>query len=442
MGTVILTIAAVIEIIFGIYCFKRKSNEKKMRNIIRISTFIVFFLFILLSIIQWSFQWKPLAVILFIWSVISVISLVRRRECKKQYRTSRIIIKGLSMWVTIFLAVSPALIFPQYKLPETTGKYKIKAATYTFKDNNRIDTFSNTNEKREGTAEFWYPEEATGKCPLVIFSHGAFGVKTSNTSTFNELASNGYVVCSIDHPHHSLITVNVDKKVTMVDKNFMKEVNDVNNDIYDAETEYKLQQNWLKVRTDDINFIIDTILQKVNEGNSDKVYQLIDTSKIGLIGHSLGGAASAQVGRERNDIGAIINLDADLLGEYIGFENGRCRVNDKIYTVPILSIYSDDMKRLYEKITDPDIIIPQRLILATAPNSFEVYFEGTNHMSFTDLPIVSPLLTRMISSTAKNKIGKEEADKYYVIEKMNDIALEFFDCYLKQEGSFKPEDKY
>ena len=33
------------------------------------------------------------------------------------------------------------------------------------------------------------------------------------------------------------------------------------------------------------------------------------------MGHSLGGAASAQVARERNDINAVVNLDADLHGE-------------------------------------------------------------------------------------------------------------------------------
>lgn len=102
----------------------------------------------------------------------------------------------------------------------------------------------------------------------------------------------------------------------------------------------------------------------------------------------------------------------------------------------------DDMKRLFEKVTDENIVLPQKLISATAPKSFKVYFAGTNHMSLTDLPLSSPFLVSLISDSAKSKIGTQEADKYYIIEKMNNIVLQFFNCYLKNEGSFHPEDKY
>lgn len=35
---------------------------------------------------------------------------------------------------------------------------------------------------------------ATGVCPLVIFSYGGLGIKSSNVSLYNELASHGSVV--------------------------------------------------------------------------------------------------------------------------------------------------------------------------------------------------------------------------------------------------------
>ena len=38
--------------------------------------------------------------------------------------------------------------------------------------------------------------------------------------------------------------------------------------------------------------------------------------------------------------------------------------------------------------------------------------------------------------------GGETADKYYVIEKMNNLALTFFNAYLKGEGSFSPAKSY
>jgi hypothetical protein len=50
------------------------------------------------------------------------------------------------------------------------------------------------------------------------------------------------------------------------------------------------------------------------------------------MGHSLGGAASAEVARERNDVDAVINLDADLFGEYVDYANGKyvMKVNDLV----------------------------------------------------------------------------------------------------------------
>ncbi len=63
-----------------------------------------------------------------------------------------------------------------------------------------------TAGNRQVNVEFWYPSDGGGKYPLVVFSHGALGIKTSNTSTFIELASHGYVVCSIDHPYQALFT--------------------------------------------------------------------------------------------------------------------------------------------------------------------------------------------------------------------------------------------
>ena len=44
-----------------------------------------------------------------------------------------------------------------------------------------------------------------------------------------------------------------------------------------------------------------------------KVLAKTDTGKIGLMGHSLGGASSVALGRERKDIGAVIDLDGTMI---------------------------------------------------------------------------------------------------------------------------------
>jgi len=442
MGIIILIIAAVIEVGFGVYCIKTKCNHKKTISWVRISAFATFVIFTLVSFIQWSFRWKLLAVILLIWTIIGGVSLIRKKEDKKAYKAARIVFKAIAMWLIVVIAVTPALIFPQYKIPKVTGKYEVKTEVYTYTDNNRIETFNDKGEKRKVNVEFWYPENANGSYPLVVFSHGAFGIKTSNTSTYRELASNGYIVCSIDHPYHSLFTVDKDGKATIVDRSFMQEITDCNNDVYDHETNYKLAHKWLKIRTQDMNFVLDTIIKNAKEDATSKVYKLIDTDKIGLLGHSLGGAASAQLGRERHDIDAVINLDSDLFGEELGYVNGKYVINHKIYPVPILSIYTDAMKQLMDRVTDPNIVIPQKLISATSPKAYEVYISGTNHLSLTDLPLLSPFLVNMIGSSIKKSGSEQGADKYHVIKTMNSKVLEFFDCYLKGIGSFHSGGDY
>jgi Predicted dienelactone hydrolase len=444
MGVIILIITAFIEIGFGAYYIATKSNQKRVRNLIRIGAFAAFVLFTIVSVIQWGFRWYLLAAILFIWAIIGGISLIRGKRDKKEYKAAGIVFRAISVCLITVIAVIPALIFPQYRLPKVTGNYKVNTVVYTYTDKNRIETFSNNGGSRKVTVEFWYPENAKGRYPLILFSHGAFGIKDSNTSTFMDLASNGYIVCSIDHPYHSLYTKDTDGKVTIVDRSFMQEVIDVNNGVYNDEAAYKLEQKWLKLRTDDMNFVLDTLIKNAKNSSSGPVYQLIDTSKIGLFGHSLGGAASVQLGRERSDIKAVINLDADLLGEQVGFTNGKPVINDKIYPVPMLSIYSDTMKQLMASAaaSNPNIELPQKRISATGHDAYEVYLTGTNHMSLTDLPLVSPFLVNMINGSIKKSGNNQGADKYYIIEKMNSIVLEFFNSYVNGEGSFNSAGIY
>ncbi len=440
MGIIVLIISLVIEAAFTTYCIKTKSSQKKVRSITRIGVFAAFVIFTLISVIEWSFRWKLLAAILLVWALLGTWSLIYNRFLKqktskeKKYKTVNSVFKAIAMLLVVLIAVTPAMVFPQYKLPKMTGEYEIATSTYTYTDKKRVETFNNKGENREVNVEFWYPENIDGKYPLVVFSHGSFGVKTSNTSTYMELASNGYVVCSIDHPYHSMYTVDVDGKSTMVNTSFVQEVLDCNNDVYDDKEDFNLTKKWMKLRTEDMNFVVDTIIKNAKGNGSGPVYKLIDTDKIGLMGHSLGGAASAQVARERNDIDAVIDIDGEMSGEYMELVDGKPVLNNEIYPVPILNFYSDDVMSLIEANTD--FIYPNKAVSNTAPNAYDVYIKGTNHMSLTDLPLFSPLLTKLICGSIKKINSQTKADKYYVIETMNNIVLKFFDSYLKGKGSF------
>jgi len=441
MGTTLLIIALVIEAAFATYCIITKSNQKKIRSFVRIGAFAAFVIFTLVSVIQWSFRWYGLAALLLIWAALGAWTLIRNKEEKKEYKTGRIVFNAIAMLLLIVIAVTPALIFPQHKLPKMTGKYEVATVNYTYTDESRIETFTNTGEKRKVNVEFWYPKDTGGTYPLVVFSHGSLGMKTSNTSTFMDLASNGYVVCSIDHPYHSLFTIGTDRHPITVNRAIMQGIIDINSGKYDDITEFRLEHQWMNLRIADIHFVLNTILARAKDSGSDKLYQLIDTGKIGLMGHSLGGESVAQVARERNDIGAVINLDADLGGEYLDFVDGKNVMNDKVYPVPILNILADDLVRLIAAIPDANTVVAIQHVTATAPNAFEVHLTGTDHMSVTDLPLVSPFLVSVINASVP-KGGGQEVDPFATIEKMNAMVLQFFNVYLKGEGTFTYKGTY
>jgi dienelactone hydrolase len=435
MSTIILIIAVVVELAFAAYCIFTKSSQARVRDFIRAGAFAAFVLFALASVVQWSFRWVLLAALLFVWAVLGAWSLARNRAAKNGYGPGRTVFKALAGVVLVGLVLTPALIFPQYQQPRATGPHPVGTVNYTFTDQNRLETFSKTGGNREVNVEFWYPKDGAGKYPLVVFSHGAFGMKTSNTSTFVDLASNGFVVCAIDHPYHALFTMDASRHVTIADPGYLQQVQNANAGKYDEATTFKLESQWMGLQVADIKFVLDTVLAQSKSASSDPVYQLIDIEKIGLLGHSLGGESAAEVGRERNDIGAVVNLDADLHGEYVDYGTGKPVINAQPYPAPILTIYSDTVAQRIAAVPDANDVIAVKHVAATAPKAFEVHLSGTDHMSLTDLPLVSPALVSLINASVPKAAGRE-TDPLGTIEKMNGITLAFFNTYLKGQGTF------
>ena len=141
---------------------------------------------------------------------------------KKRNRGLKIALIILVSVLLLFIIIK-AWLFPAYEAPTGSGEYAVTTQTFTWEDKSRIETFTDTGENRAITVKFWYPEEE-GNYPLVVFSHGAFGVIDSNYSTCVELASNGYVVASIGHTYHSMFVEDTNGKMTFVDMEFMQQI--------------------------------------------------------------------------------------------------------------------------------------------------------------------------------------------------------------------------
>ena len=191
----------------------------------------------------------------------------------------------------------------------------------------------------------------------------------------------------------------------------------------------------MKLRTDDMHFVIDTILTKANSDN-EPVYQHIDTEKIGVFGHSMGGAASVWLAREREDIQAVVNIDAPFFSDLIyNKEMDDFVARDEDFTTPLLNMYSDDVWVQLDRDSN-SVYVANKLNNEHFKDAYTVHFKGAKHLSFTDLPLVSPILANMLQG------GKANIDKYYAIETENELIVKFFDAELKGIGNFTYEETY
>lgn len=434
METLLLLITLILEITFAVYCMVTKQNHKKLKNWMRIFLFTAFVMLILSSVIVWNIRWVMLTISLFILAVKGAIFLIFNKTNNQKYKTSSIVWKTIITVLVLVFAFTPAIIFPQHKSPKVTGTYQVATATYTYIDKNRIEEFTDKGDNRFVNVEFWYPKNTDGSYPLLVFSHGASGIKTSNTSTYTELASHGYIVASIDHPYHSFYTISNDGTRALINSDYKNEVSNANKEgIYTKEEIYGLIEKWMKLRTDDMNFVIDTLLTKAKNDN-DPIYQHIDTEKIGVFGHSMGGAASVWLSGERDDIDAVVNIDAPFFSELVyKKEIDDFVARDEDFTTPLLNIYSDDV---WEQLDSNSIYVANKPNNEHFKDAYTVHFKGAKHLSLTDLPLFSPILANMLQG------GKAEIDEYYSVETENELILKFFDFELKGIGHFTTEDTY
>lgn len=327
--------------------------------------------------------------------------------------------------IPLIAATGWLLLFPKVTPIATTGQYEIVLQDDFYTDANRLETYADDGSKRELPVSFWYPDskELHGTCPLVVFSHGAFGVKENNETLYRELASHGYVVCSVVHPYHAWSAKMSNGKTVHISWDFMKE-SGADEPNKTPEKSVAFFEKCMKLRTDDLNFVIDTILDKAGESTKAGVYDCIDTEKICVMGHSLGGSAALGIGRQRNDIDAVIALESPFMCDIKGVdETDNFIFEDAAYPVPVLNVYSDaswshlkEWKQYGEN---------AKMLDMESEDIENIHIEGIGHFGLCDLSLTSPFLT-MVFDGGSPKVGPDKA-----LKELNDICLTFLNNKLK-----------
>ncbi len=391
-------------------------DRRRIAPFVRIGVFAVFVSLILTGVVTWAPRYYALTVWLLVLAAWGVRTLYRGHRTEG---SARGIVLGVAVAATTFLAVSPALVFPEYTPIDPTGALPIGTATYTVNDTTRVDPFSKQGNPRLLTFGAWFPDVVDGTYPLVVFSHGSMGIRTSNQTLFEDLASHGYVVVSIDHTRHALYSTDTSGHQIWADGGYLDEIRR-ENARGDPEQSLGLYRRWMALRVADIDFVIDYVLDGAARP-ADPMYRLVDPDRIGLVGHSLGGSAVVGVGRGREDIDAVSGLEAPYMTEIVGVEDGQFVWTPEPYPVPVLNIYSDSAwghldewpqyGRNHEMLDDP-----------TVEN---IHIEGVGHLHLTDLSLSSPFLTRVLNGHPST------GDARAALTELNGHALRFFNTHLK-----------
>ncbi|MBQ1507240.1 MAG: dienelactone hydrolase family protein [Ruminococcus sp.] len=449
MGLIFLVLFAAAEITLVVLTFTKfgeKAAWLKNRAIIRAVEAALLLGIILVPAVNMKWRFflaMAFVAVRFLFDGISW--LVRRGKISGMKKKIPSVFNCVFSVIFTGVALVPSFLFTNYNGLETTGEFKVKETSAILVDESRTDEFENDGSFREVPAHFYYPDAETGVYPLIVFSHGAFGYYQSNYSTYAELASNGYVVVALDHPHHSFFTKDTSGKMITVDEGFINDAMSTDGSLSNDEL-FNLSQSWLELRVEDENFVLDTI-KEAKSGNSLteawhaedketilKVLAKTDTGKIGLMGHSLGGASSVALGRERKDIGAVIDLDGTMIGEVTGVKDGKCVYDTKAYPIPVLAAYTENNNNEIDSESDGDYLFVNKYMIDNAANGKRISFKSAGHMDFTDLPLISPSLAKML--------GSGDVDKEEMLNSLNGVVLNWFNYYLKNEGTLNIQDKY
>lgn len=419
-------------------------------------------------------------------SVFSFANTIRKSESKtpKAWKAAA---AALSF---IFLAATglTASALPVFTLPKLTGDYAAGVQYIHLVDETRMDPFLDRSpQKRELMLKVYYPAKTDASQPLapyfhspqlldsfaafygmpdfafdhlnlvktrskenlpiaddqqtypvILFSHGAGTSMEVHTSQSEDLASHGYIVVSIDHTFVSAATVLPDRIISH----------------HEATTNFNTPEPAeiiTQIMADDISFVIDT-LTEMQAGKIRSIFQRrLDLENIGVIGHSVGGAAAYNLAINESRVKAAINLDGKvyilpkedspittpflmLTNEYHAqtIENQepllqRFEDMDEIDQKITLEIYGsqESYQEEYNKAQQNVISLGQTL--KSTRNLFVI--EGSDHMKFTDIGFYFGF------AQLRELFGiRGKTDPAKCLEITQALTRAFFDQHLKGES--------
>jgi pimeloyl-ACP methyl ester carboxylesterase len=255
------------------------------------------------------------------------------------------------------------------------------------------------------------PEAGKSRLPLLLLSHGLGSPRWQYTALAEDLASHGYVVACIDHPYGGLTALPGGRVLSAASDDA-------------AGTPEGARERSL-MWASDASFVLDKLT--TSPARETRAFaRHVDAGRVGMFGHSLGGAAALEACLADARFLACADLDGAPFGKVE--ERGIGKPTLLMLSSPI---YSDEEQR--KKGRTPEMVEAmgrERRALfegiitkAGRVPAYYVRVSGTGHMSFSDAPFVMPdLITRFGGRIIDAKRGHEIVTAY---------LRQFFDRHLR-----------
>jgi predicted dienelactone hydrolase len=225
------------------------------------------------------------------------------------------------------------------------GPHPVAKHDFTFVDESRATPAHRDFEGATGrtlVSSVWYPKDADGRHPLVIYSHGFMSTRTGGAYLAEHLASHGYVVLSADFPATNFNAPG-------------------GPNVADAARQPA-----------DVSFLIDSILAL--DGDKKPFQGDVDPERIGVMGLSLGGLTTTLATFHPELRDPRIRAAVSIAGPGSLFTESFFRTAD----VPFLMVAgTGDAMVDYESNA---LVIPRR-----APTGALVSIENGSHTGFADI---------------------------------------------------------
>jgi pimeloyl-ACP methyl ester carboxylesterase len=245
--------------------------------------------------------------------------------------------------------------------------------------------------------------------PVLVFSHGWNGMRYQNTAQMEALASQGYIVFAPEHAYGAVISVYPDGSATNNKDGALP--SGVSEEEY-ASAAYILGQSWVG----DLVYTLDQ-MELLQSGDIPSIFQgHLDTSRIGMFGHSTGGGAVLQACWQDQRCQAVVGQDPWL----VPYERAMPASG---ISKPSLTMFSENWLR------EPNLALVNQLWENQQQGSQlqRMTILGTQHYDFSDISLYSPLGATL---GLKGPISAERE-----ISLFNDFLIGFFDLHLVNPDS-------